>query len=203
MLIRARVAKSSCAPHISSSNGLNDGSGTGAQVFSGWRLYVGLSVLFAQFVTDQRCCVGLICKNVCPCARCGGSKLSAGLSGKHRVSGRVANMATRTESVLTGCQSAQVSARIALWAAAAFYCRSGSVFVSILRYPQHEFSTDCKVRFCTHMRSSNGITAANSTGSTRFFRLASLCRNSGVFPQVGSHGVCCVRLICKNVCYLC
>lgn len=176
-MIRARVAESICARHIRSSKRVNDVLGTGAQIISGWRVYAVLSSSFAEVAGDRRSCSGLICKKVCPCARPGGSKVAAISSGKRRVAGRAANSTTRAEPVLCTVFAAQIAVQIALWAAAACYCRSRTLKAPISRGSQYGFSTDCTARFGTYRSCSSRVNRSDSTSSTLFSELASLCAN--------------------------
>lgn len=176
-MIRAQGSESICARYIRSSKHINHVLGTGAQIISGWRLYVLLSASFAHVAVDRRSCRGLICKKVCPCARPGASKAPATSGGKRRIAARTANRAICSESVLWALSPAQIAAQIAPRAAAAPYRRSTAVNELISAVCQHGFRTDCEVRFSAYIRSSNGVKVSVSTGSTLFSGLASLCAN--------------------------
>ncbi len=175
LLIRAQVAKLICAPRIRSSTGINDRSGTGAQLFQGWRLHVASHGLFPQVATPYMCLVRLICEKVCPCARSGGSKVGTVLSWLAQVTTGAANCATRSESVLQSVLAVQIAAQIASRASAAYYRRSNTINMAILGLRSEQIQHRLKSAIWAHSCSSEYIYSATQYRRTDYFGLTPLC----------------------------
>lgn len=173
--IRAQVTKSICALYIRTSKGINDRSGTGAQIFRGRRLHVASHGLFPHVATPDMRRVRLICKKVCPCARSSRSKVGTIPSWLAEVTAGAANGATRSESVLQSVLAVQIAAQIASQAAAAYCRRSNAINLAISRVCSEQIQHRLKSAIWEHKCSSEYIDSAAQYRRTDYFGLAPLC----------------------------